>query len=55
LELGFTGSSLGFGIGLWGLGIVRELPVRNPRELVTLSWVAGKRVPFEGLNGTGDI
>jgi predicted permease len=34
--------------------LVRELPVRAPRELVTLTWVAGKRVPFESLNGTGD-
>jgi hypothetical protein len=35
--------------------LLRELPVPKPRELVTLSWVAGKRVPFESLNGTGGM
>ena len=34
--------------------LLRELPVRHPRELVTISWTAGLRVPFESLTGSGN-
>ena len=33
--------------------LFRELPVRDPRALAMLTWVGGRRVPFESLNGSG--
>ena len=32
----------------------RQLPVRNPQELVLFRWISGPEMPFESLNGYGN-